>query len=56
MGVARAFGHKFGNGAASDGTCGLHRHLKVETISETPHDLANIVSRKSTQCVHIVFS
>ena len=50
--VAGALGHEFGHHGTRYGAGGLDRHLEVEAVGETPHDLADVVSRKRTQCIH----
>jgi hypothetical protein len=52
VGVARAVGHKAGHDAAGDGAGRLHGHLEIEAVGEAPHDLPDVIARKSAKCFH----
>jgi hypothetical protein len=49
MGIASAFRDQASHRASRHATHRLHQHLQVETIFETPLDLADIVTWKCPQ-------
>ena len=42
--VARARGHQPGHRSARHGADGLHQHLQIVTVGETPQNLPDIVA------------
>ena len=49
MGIARAVGDEPGDRAARHGAGGLHQHLQVVTVGETPQDLADVVAGEGAE-------
>jgi hypothetical protein len=55
VGVAGAFGDQARHGTARHRAGGLHQHLEIVAIGETPLDLPDIVAGQCAQCVEFSF-